>query len=272
MSLLLKVLILALGAYLLLCGLIYLGQRRLLYFPGPPPRGTLETSGLQGRAIELVTEDGEYLEAWLLEADEARGVVLVSHGNAGNLEDRLFLARAFVSLGLSVFLYDYRGYGNSSGSPSEEGTYRDARAAYDWLIENGFAAERVLLYGESLGGGVSVELATEVVHGGLVLDHTFTSVPDIGAGAYPWLPVRLLARDRYDNLAKIGSVPRPTLIVHSPEDEIIPFEHSRQLLRAAPPGTAFLTTQGGHNDAGIVGKAEYLEALDAFVERAFARD
>jgi len=265
---LLRILLAGSACYLLVCLLAFLGQRRLLYFPGPPPDGTPAGLGASWRDVTLVTEDGERLGAWWIEAPDARGAVLVSHGNAGSIENRLSLARTFLSMGCSVLLYDYRGYGTSTGSPDEHGTYRDGRAAYAWLRNEGWEARRILFYGESLGGGVALQLATELPAAGIVIESTFTSIPDLGAEVYRWLPVRWLARDRYDNLSKIGRLDGPVLIVHSPEDDLVPFSHAERLQKAAPRGTRLLATYGGHNDGGFAGRSELVLGVERFVARA----
>jgi uncharacterized protein len=257
-------------AYLGACVLLGSCQSKLIWFPGPPGSTTPRDAGLAFEELTLTTLDGERLHAWLLPAaGEPRGALLVSHGNAGTIEDRLDLARFFVDTRLSVLLYDYRGYGRSSGSPSEEGTYLDARAAWKELVErHGFAPAHILLYGESLGGGVALQLATEVKSGGVILHDSFSSLADAAAYHYPWLPVRWLLRVHYDNLAKIGRIGAPLLVIHSPDDEVVPFEQGQRLFAAAAEPKEFLETAGDHNGPGYLGKAEWRARVRAFVDRA----
>ena len=178
--------------------------------------------------------------------------MLVSHGNAGNVEVRLDLARAFLELGASVLLCDYRGYGKSAGSPDEEGTYRDAEAAYAQLtVVEGFSAERIVLYGESLGAAVAIELARRRPCAAVIVESAFTSLADVGAKAYPYLPVRWLARFHYDNLAKVAALGVPLFLIHSPADEIVPVEQGQRLFEAAREPKRLLLTAGGHNDGGF---------------------
>lgn len=265
----LKKLLLVLAlAYLLVCLLMFFAQRKLLYFPGPAPLVEPERHGAAWSRVTLETADSERLCAWFAEAPDARGAVLLSHGNAGNVESRVPLAEAFVNAGLSVLLYDYRGYGGSTGSPSEAGLALDARAAYGWLRARGVEPARIVLYGESLGGGVTTGLAVEVECAAVILDHTFSSVPDLASELYPWLPVRWLARDRFDNLARVPRLEAPLLLIHSPDDELIPFEHARRLQRAARPGTVLLETSGGHNGAGFLGDARFEAAVRGFLDDA----
>jgi len=257
-------------AYIGACVLLASCQAKLIWFPGESRGITPRDAGLGFEELTLTTQDGERLHAWLIPAaGEPRGALLLSHGNAGTIEDRLDVARFFVDSHLSVLLYDYRGYGRSSGSPSEEGTYLDARAAWKELVERrGFAPARILLYGESLGGGVTSQLATEVKSGGVILHDTFSSLADAAAYHYPWLPVRWLLRVHYDNLAKIGRISAPVLVIHSPDDEVIPFEQGERLFAAAAEPKEFLETVGAHNGPGYLGKAEWRARVRAFVERA----
>ncbi len=255
-----------LGAtYLAVCLLVFAFQRSLLYHPGAPPTRNPGELGLEWREVPLTTEDGEQLGAWLVEAEAPLGCILVSHGNGGSLQHRLKLAKTLVEMGFSCLLYDYRGYGESSGSPSEAGTYSDGTAAYEWLLANGWEPERIIFWGESLGGAVATELAARFAGAGLVLDHTFTSAVDIGTEVYPWLPIGLLARDRYETRDKIARLTLPILIVHSPQDELIPYEHAERLLAAAPKGTRLLVTEGAHNDPGFMLRGSYREQVRSFL-------
>jgi hypothetical protein len=245
---------------------VYVFQARLVYFPGPAPSLTPAALGLAHRELELATADGERLHAWFLPREGASGAVLVCHGNAGSIEQRLELARAFHELGWAVLLFDYRGYGGSSGRPSEEGTVRDAEAAFAHLtVVEGLAPERIVLYGESLGVGVALELALRRPAAALIAESGFTSLPDMAAEVYPFLPARWLARIRYDNLPKIARLARPLLIVHSPEDEIVPVAHAHRLFAAAREPKRLVLTGGGHNDGGFVRRAEWRGEVGAFL-------
>ncbi len=266
-----RMLLIALVAsYLGACVLLTSCQSKLIWFPGRPGGVTPRDEGLEFENLTLKTQDGEQLHAWFLPAKgEPRGALLLSHGNAGTIEDRLDIARFFVESRVSVLLYDYRGYGSSTGSPSEDGTYADGRAAWKALVEQrGFAPARILLYGESLGGGIAVELATEVKSAGLILHDTFSSLDDAAAYHYPWLPVRWLLRTHYANLSKIGRVTTPLFLIHSPDDEVIPFEQGQKLFAAAAEPKELLVTAGGHNGPSYLGSEEWRARVRAFVERA----
>jgi fermentation-respiration switch protein FrsA (DUF1100 family) len=265
-----RLLVVAAVVYLGACVLLSALQSKLIWLPGKPGEITPRDENLQYEDLTLTTSDGERLHAWFLPAQgEARGALLLSHGNAGTIEHRLHLARFFVEARVSVLLYDYRGYGSSTGSPSEEGTYADARAAWKELVEKrGFAPSQILLYGESLGGGIAVQLATEVKSAGAILHDTFSSLDDAAAYHYPWLPVRWLLRTHYDNRSKIARVGAPVLVIHSPQDEVVPFALGQRLFDAAAEPKELLVTGGGHSGPSYVGNADWGARVRAFVERA----
>lgn len=254
------------------CLVVWLMQARLVWFPGPPPSRTPGDAGMAYEQVTLRTRDGVELSAWWLPTDEPIGAVIVCHGNAGSIENRIPLALALQRAGLSVLLFDYRGYGNSGGSISEEGSYLDAEAAWEHVVEvRGVEPSRLVVFGESLGGGVAVELATRREIAALILDSTFTSVPALGARVYRYLPIRLLARIHYDSLAKIGSLDCPLLSLHSPQDELVPIELGRELFEAANEPKQFIETSGGHNDGGLLHSPAAQAGLAAFVTRALPR-
>lgn len=255
--------------YGILCLLAFAFQRRLVYFPDRELDVTPANAGLPYEDVTVATSDGLNLHGWFLRAEKGAGVVFVCHGNAGTIANRLDLATAFLNMGFSVLLFDYRGYGRSDGQPSEEGTYRDAEAAYDYLRrDRGFAPREIIVYGESLGAAVSVELARRREVAALVLESAFLSIPDIGAKAYPLLPVKWLARIRYDNRAKIASIRAPVLLIHSPQDEIVPIEHGRTLFELVSAEKQLLETRGGHNDGGFIERPEWRGRVQAFLEKA----
>jgi uncharacterized protein len=265
----------SLGLYLAFLSLVYVGQSGLLYLADAAGRGLVATPSAIGLAYEELrfrTEDGVPLHGWLVSAPERgrlapRRTLLFFHGNAGNISHRLDSLRIFAGLGLDVLIFDYRGYGQSGGRPSEEGTYRDATAAWHWLTrERGLHPGQVVLFGRSLGAAVAVDLATRTAPAGLIVELAFTSVPDLGAELYPFLPVRLLSRYRYDNLRRIGSVRAPVLVVHSRGDEIVPFHHGQALFAAAQEPKRFLELQGGHKDGFLVSEVAYRRGLAEFLD------
>jgi uncharacterized protein len=214
--------------------------------------------------------DGVKLNAWFFPGgtNSARKdlVILVCHGNAGNIGHRLELAEALLGTGVSVLLFDYRGYGRSQGRPSEAGTFLDAQAAYRWLREKGFAPDHILAFGESLGGGVAAELAVRERVGGLILQSTFTSIPNLGAELFPWLPVRLVGRIHYNTVSKLPRLSVPVLVMHSRNDELVSFRHAEQNFRAAKEPKLLWEIEGGHNDPLEVNRDKFVAGIEEFLK------
>ena len=265
----LKFLAIAAVAYLLLVGFVYLTQSRLLYLPNVPGRqldATPENIGLDYEEVRLETGDGVEIHGWFVPGESAR-TVLYFHGNAGNISHRLHTIRQFHDLGVSMFIIDYRGYGESAGKPTEEGLYRDAEAAWRYLTEKrGTPAEDIVVFGRSLGASVAAWLAAEHRPGALVVDSSFTSVPDVGQEVYPWLPVRLLSRFQHSTRAHVARVTAPILVIHSRDDEIIPFHHGEAVFDAANDPRSFLELRGGHNDAHFTSERAYIDGLRRFLQ------
>lgn len=256
-------------AYGALALLMFAFQPRMVFqpdFQGRALDATPDAIGLDYRDVSIATEDGETLHGWWVPHAEARATMLFSHGNAGNISHRLESLRQFHQLQLNILIYDYRGYGQSTGKPGERGLYRDIDAAWRWLIDGrGFAPERIVLFGRSLGGAVSARLAARVEPACVILESTFTSVPDLGAALYPWLPVRLLSRLRFDARSEVSRVTAPLLVIHSRDDEIIPWEHARKLQAAAGDSAEILTIAGSHNTGFLDSEQTYIGGLDAFL-------
>ncbi len=257
------------GFYLLLLAALFLLQSCLIYHPDTPTRAIVATPdsiGLDFEPVKIPTEDGLTLDAWFVPAKNARGVLLFFHGNAGNISHRLESIRLFNRLRLSTLILDYRGYGQSEGEPSEEGTYRDAEAAWRYLTERrGISPKRIVIFGRSLGGAVAAHAAKGRDAGALILESAFTSVPDMAAQIYWFLPVRWLTRFDYDTEAALASVPIPVLVIHSPDDQIVPFAHGRALFAAARGPKRFLEINGGHNTGFMQSEQKYLQGIDAFL-------
>lgn len=243
------------------------------------PSRTLDTSGADlGRAWEDVTfrtGDEVALNGWFFPANagspRARLAVLVCHGNGGNISHRLELARLLLDTGANVFLFDYRGYGRSEGRPAEEGTYRDAQAAHAWLRQKGFAATNIILFGESLGGGIASELALRETVGGLVLQSTFTSVTKLGGELFPFLPVRWIGSIRYDTHSKLPRIHVPVLIMHGRGDTLIRFHHAELNYAAANEPKLLCEVAGDHNDV-VEDREGFMTAMEKFMARREARD
>lgn len=270
--------VLALGAavYAGVALSLLLLQGRLVYRPYKTLEATPADVGLAYEDLRLASGD-ETIHAWFVpassvhESKDVRATVLFCHGNGGNISHRLETLAILHGLGLNTLIFDYQGYGESSGSPGEGKTYQDATACWNWLVgQLGEKPERIVVMGRSLGGAVAAWVAEEFSPAGLVLESTFTSVPDMGAGMYPWLPVRLLSRIAYDTRSRLARIDCPVLVAHSPEDDMVPYSFGRELLAAAGPGAGFLELQGDHNTGYLLTGEAYAQGLDRFFANIFS--
>lgn len=255
--------------YALLLLFVYFYQGKMLFLPNHPSRSVRSLPSSVGMAYESVTllSGGDTrLSGWFVPAPENRGTILFCHGNAGNISHRLESLLLFHKLGFSTLIFDYRGYGDSQGKPSEAGTYLDVEAAWHYLTEErSIAPSRITLFGRSLGAAIAVHQATVSSPGALILESSFTSVPDMAADLYPFLPVRWLSRLNYNVQEQLQKVSCPVLIVHSQDDELIPFSHGLALYEAANKPKKFLELHGGHNDGFLLTGKAYTQGLDAFL-------
>jgi uncharacterized protein len=260
--------------YVILVLLIRAMEPRLVYAPGaarhlttPPP-----ALGLTPETVRFMAQDGVMLSAWIIRPPAGAPDpfwILICHGNAGNLSEggRAEHYAGLHELGLGIFAFDYRGYGESEGSPDERGVYLDAAAAYRQLRDSlRVPPERIVLFGHSLGSAVAVELATRVPAAGLILDGALFSAVARGQEIYPWLPVRLIARNRFESDRKIGRLTLPKLFLHARADDVVPIDHGRRLFALAPEPKRFVELAGGHGDAFLVDSAAYFGAIAGFLE------
>jgi len=236
-----------------------------------PDRNLLASAAQLGRPFEDVyfkAKDGTVLNGWFFPANggspRAHWAVLFCHGNAGNISYRLDFTQALLETGVSIFLFDYRGYGLSKGRPGEEGTYLDAQAAHHWLEQKGYTGSSIVAFGESLGGGVASELALRERLGGLVLQSTFSSIPDIGAELFPWLPVRWINTIKYDTCAKLPRIHVPVLVMHGRGDELIGFHHGEKIFAVANQPKMFWELKGDHNEP-LDDKKGFIEGIERFL-------
>ena len=229
-------------AYLAIIALVYTQQRRLL-FPASPVRISAAQAGLDGvQDVVIATSDGEQLVAWWKPPEPGRALLLYFHGNGGSLLNRRDRVRMLTQDGRGILIVSYRGYSGSTGTPSESGLREDARAARDWLST--YEPGRIVLYGESLGTGVAVRLATERQVGGVILDAPYTSTADIAKGLFWYLPVALLMRDQFRSIDRIGDIKVPLLVMHGEEDSVIPIALSELLFKAANEPKRYLRLPG----------------------------
>jgi pimeloyl-ACP methyl ester carboxylesterase len=247
-------------------------QDDLLYYPAIPSRQVTTTPaaiGLTYETLRIETADGPVLSGWFVPARPERAVLLFFHGNAGNISHRMESLQLFHRLGLSVLIFDYRGFGDSEGAPSEGGSYRDAEAAWNHLVaERGVAPGHVVLFGRSLGAAIAARMAREHRAAAVIVESGFTSVPELAAELWPYLPVRWLTRFEYPTREDLARSQAPVLVIHGRDDELVPIAHGRALFEAAPQPKAFLLLEGGgHNDAFMVDRARYRAGIGAFLDR-----
>ena len=265
----------AVGLYTVLLLLLFLNQGRLVFMPRQEVTITPGDAGLPFRSVELVAGDGVLLSAWFVPASTAKEepgehrppVLLFCHGNAGNLSHIVDRIRVLHDIGVSVFAFDYRGYGGSAGIPSEDGVYRDAEAAWAYLVSPpaSYGEENIVVHGHSLGAAVAARLAAVHDPAALILESPFISAPRLAADRLPLFPVRALLRDRFDTAESLQAIHCPVLVVHSHEDRITPYSHGARLYAEVNSPKRMLTIEGDHNSGYRTSEAVYREGLGRFL-------
>lgn len=255
----------------LLTGVAYTGmiERHFIYFPVREMESDPSDLGLLFDEVYFVTQDGVRLFGWFVPGDKDL-VWLWFHGNAGNISHRLEnLALLHHELGISIFLFDYRGYGRSEGRSSEKGTYLDAEAALAYLYSRGdINKDKIIYFGRSLGAAVAVEMARRQAPAALILESPFPSVSYMARRLYPFLPVWPLLRTKYDSLSKIVEVQAPLLVLHGDSDDIVPVEAGKEVFEAAREPKEFYIIPGArHNDTYLVGGQDYFDEMHRFINR-----
>jgi uncharacterized protein len=240
-----------------------------VYHPSSEMELRVDEVGIPGEEVWLTTEDKLRLNAWYFPApkDSTRDkyAVLFAHGNGGNICHRLNIYRVWHAMGVNFLAFDYRGYGRSEGKPSEQGTYLDAQAGYDRLIGKGFKPENIIVVGESLGGGIASWVAAEHKVGGLVLQSSYTSVPNLGKELFPFLPVHQLASIHYNTLERLPKIHVPVLIMHSRADTLIRFHHAEKNFQAANEPKRLHEVFGDHNETFMAGAEAYQQGVEKFL-------
>jgi uncharacterized protein len=251
--------------YLAFVGFLVLFEDQLVYMPGSSSNWT-EPSGFRAEDVTLTSADGTRIHAWWVPCEGGDGALIFCHGQMGNLSTRSFLMKDLLRLNRSILIFDYPGFGKSEGEPSEQGCYDAAYAAYDWLIEEkGIPANRIVLMGKSLGGGVATDLASRRDNEALVLVMSFTSTPDVATHLFPIVPAHWVMRNRFDNLSKIGRAKGAVYIIHGCCDYKIPFRHAQELFEAAPePKKLHAVDDAGHDLRCL--SCECLDGLSAFLQ------
>lgn len=266
-SMLTSIFVVLLVAYLGLGAILYFMQPTFLYCPVREVLDTPDELGMDFEDVVFKTDDGLRLNGWYIPAENSQFTVIFCHGNGGNIMHRLDSINIFYNLGLSCFVFDYRGYGSSEGKPGEEGTYLDVEAAYEWLTkEKKISPNDIIIFGRSLGGSIATQLASKVQARALIIESTFTSYVDIGRKFYPYMPVRLFARFSYRTIDYIKEVHCPVMIIHSRSDDVVPFEFGLELYEAANEPKEFVEIFGSHNDGFLVSSEIYKKAWTKWLE------
>jgi uncharacterized protein len=267
MSVWFSVLLVIVIAYSILAWTLYFMQPKFLYSPVRDVPYTPGDIDLSYDKVVFETADYQTLSGWFIPADNAKLTVLFCHGNGGNMTHRLDTINILNELGLNCFIFDYRGYGNSQGKPSEQGTYCDAKAAYDWLTkQKHIAPENIILFGRSLGGSVAAQLAGIVKVKALIVESSFTSYVDMGRKFYPYMPVRWFAAFSYRTIDYVKKVNCPIMIIHSRNDETIPFEFGLRLYDAAHEPKEFVEIFGTHNDGFLYSGQAYRQGWATWLD------
>ena len=278
-KLLLPVIRILIFAYIGLAIALYFGQSNLVFMPSKDVLETPKSMGLKFEDIQLTTKDNVNLSAWFIPAKDndpvGKGVILFCHGNGGNISNRISYLPIFKDLGLATFLFDYRGYGKSEGQPSEEGTYTDVEAAWQYLIqERKIPPQKIIVYGESLGGAIASYIVQTTTQqnsqnsaAGLILASTFTSISDRAAELYPFLPIHLLSRFNYNSRDRLPNIKIPVLIMHSTDDEIIPFHHGDRNFQVANAPKTLVKLRGDHNGGFLDSSEIYRNGINEFIQK-----
>lgn len=241
-------------------------ESRSLFFPSKRIEYTPATAGLEFTDTFFKTKDNKTINGWFIPAKDAKFTVLFFHGNGGNINHRLDKIKILNNIGLNVFIIDYRGYGKSEGKPSEKGVYLDADAAYDYLVKiKGISPDSIIVYGESLGAAVAIELCTKIRVKGLIIEEAFTSIRDMGKLTYPWLP-SFFVTDRLNSLTRVGKINIPKLFIHSRNDNLVPFVLGEKLYKKAQEPKYLVVISGGHNSAFLESEQDYTGYIKNFVK------
>lgn len=256
------------AGYLLLVLLVYFMQSSLVYHPQKNIGVTPSNIGLEYEDVTFSTADDVALHGWFVPHDSTSLTVLYFHGNAGNISGRLQTIQLLHRLGVNVFIFDYRGYGKSQGTPSEQGTYQDAEAAWNYLTNNRQITDsNIVIMGRSLGGAVAAWLAARKSPAASVIESTFTSAGALGADVYPWLPVRWMIEYEYNTQEYIERIDSPIFMAHSRDDQVVPFQHGETLFHLASEPKVFVELTGSHGSGFWETGPKYQQALKEFLEQ-----
>lgn len=250
-------------------------ERKFIFFPDKEIVRTPADAGLRFEELSLPTQDGILINAWFIPSPGSKKVLLWFHGNGGNLSHRVEQLKVFhEGLGVNILMIDFRGYGRSEGRVGENGTYQDALASYDYLLTRpDIDPEAIIIYGQSLGAAVAVELAVQRKEAGLILEAPFASIREMAKAAFPWLPIGRLLSTRYDLISKIDRVKAPLLLIHGDKDEVVPYVQGRRVFEAArSPKEMYTVREAGHNNLYRIGGVSYIRTMSRFIEEVSSNE
>ncbi len=266
------IIVIAAVLFAILTAFLLINQDRMIFIPLDSFITTPSKTGMNHEEIFLEVSPEENIHAWYFPLSDSAPTILFCHGNAGNISYRLNAVNMFLNLGCSVLLFDYRGYGMSGGKPSEENVYADAEAALGWLKSRGTSEDEIIVFGESLGSAVAIELAARHHElGGLIIKSAFTNLAEVGHTHFPYLPVSLICRYNFNSLDRVKYIACPVIFSHSKEDELIPFRMGRSLFDTVTGSKTFVEITGGHNDRDYLSDENYHAALNEFIHLVEAK-
>ncbi len=252
--------------YLILIALMYIFQSKLIYFPFTEINVTPKNIGLEYESITFESNDKTKLHAWYIEKKDAKTTLFFLHGNGGNISHRLDSIKIFNSLGMNLFIFDYRGYGKSKGKANEQNTYDDAKSAWDYLLKNKNIKEKdVIIFGRSLGGAIAAKLGSQLKPKAIILESTFSTIKEFASDVYPFFPEFLISFE-YETIKYLKDIDYPILIIHSKNDNIIPFKHAEAIFKNANEPKTFVKINGNHNYGFIESKHIYIPAFKKFLQ------
>jgi fermentation-respiration switch protein FrsA (DUF1100 family) len=256
-----------LAGYAGIVSIFFFTQTGMVYSPAKVVSGSPAAAKLKYEDVNITAKDGVTLAGWFIKRENSERAVIFFHGNAGNIASSISAAKTYHDLGFSVLTFDYRGFGKSQGVPGEEGTYLDAQAAWDYMTgEKKYKPDDIVLVGRSLGGSIAAWLAAHNKPGALIIESSFASMRKLGSQTYPYIPIGLICKFKYDTEKYLKSVNCPVLVIHSKNDELVPFSHGLRLYEAANQPKDFLEIAGPHNLGYSLSENKYMAGLKAFLD------